>query len=70
MWVEASFFAGKGTEPDLSGAIETVGDLLQETGIIENDRWIKSWDGSRVYTNNKDYPFTRVLIRPMEWYNE
>ena len=62
----AMLFAGKGMEPDLSGAEETVGDMLQECGIIENDRWIKSWDGSRVLTSDKDNPRTELYIEPCE----
>lgn len=34
--------------PDLDGACVGFGDLLQKAGIISNDRWIASWDGSRV----------------------
>lgn len=65
--VEAHLFAGPGTEPDLSGALETVGDILQESAVIANDRWIKSWDGSRVHTTDKTHPRTELTIRPMEW---
>lgn len=60
--VRAHLYAGKGIEPDLSGALETVGDVLQEAGLIENDRWIKSWDGSRVLTIDKDHPRTELVI--------
>jgi len=52
--VEATLYAGRGVEPDLSGALETVGDVLQAAGIIENDRWIKSWDGTRVVCKHDD----------------
>jgi Holliday junction resolvase RusA-like endonuclease len=34
-------------EPDLSNAYQGVEDLLQEMGVIENDRLIYSHDGSR-----------------------
>ena len=62
--VKALMYAGKGTEPDLSGALETVGDVLQAAVIIENDRWIKSWDGSRVLTDDKDNPRTEITLEP------
>lgn len=46
--VEAYFLAGKGVPPDLDGACVGFGDLLQQAGIVSNDRWIASWDKSRV----------------------
>lgn len=46
--VKAFFLAGKGVPPDLDGACVGFGDLLQQAGIVSNDRWIASWDGSRV----------------------
>lgn len=42
-----AIFYYKGQRPDLSGSMESLGDLLE--GIYyENDRQIESWDGSRV----------------------
>ena len=51
----------KGTMPDLSGVLESVGDLLE--GLAYNDdKQIVSWDGSRVY-RDKDNPRTIVSVR-------
>lgn len=33
--------------PDLSNLLEAVGDMMQEAGIIQDDRQIADWDGSR-----------------------
>jgi Holliday junction resolvase RusA-like endonuclease len=33
--------------PDLSNLMEAVADMLQEAGIIQDDRLIADWDGSR-----------------------
>jgi hypothetical protein len=33
---------------DLAGFIQALGDLLEAAGILENDRLIASWDGSRL----------------------
>ncbi len=33
--------------PDLSNLMEALADMLQEAGIIKNDRLIEDWDGSR-----------------------
>lgn len=50
----------KGPQPDLSGCLESVGDCLE--GLAwDNDRQIKSWDGSRVI-HCKDFPRTEVEI--------
>lgn len=55
--VKAYFLAGKGAVPDLDGCMVGCGDLLQRAGIISNDKWIASWDGSRIIewrTHNKE----------------
>jgi hypothetical protein len=46
--VKAYFLAGKGAVPDLDGCMVGCGDLLQRAGIISNDKWIASWDGTRI----------------------
>jgi len=33
--------------PDLSNLMEAVADMLQEAGILQDDRLIADWDGSR-----------------------
>lgn len=51
----------KGPMPDLSGALESVGDCLQ--GIIwADDKLIYSWDGSRVF-HDKANPRTELIVR-------
>lgn len=58
--VTASIFY-KGQRPDLSGAMESIGDCLE--GIVwANDRQIISWDGSRLIKNN-DNPRTVVAVK-------
>ena len=53
----------KGQQPDLSGVLESIGDCLE--GVVwENDRQIKSWDGSRVVHCLAE-PRTEVEIREM-----
>lgn len=46
--IKATFYAGPGVEPDLDGACVGCGDLLAQCKVISNDRFIYSWDGSRV----------------------
>jgi Holliday junction resolvase RusA-like endonuclease len=50
-----------GQQPDLSGCLESIGDALE--GIIwENDKQIYSWDGSRLFHDNKN-PRTELIIK-------
>jgi len=51
----------KGSQMDLSGALESIGDTLE--GLIwENDKQIMSWDGSRLHHDLKN-PRTEVFVR-------
>jgi len=51
----------KGNLPDLSGALESVGDCME--GVLwANDKLIESWDGSRVYHELQN-PRTEVTVR-------
>jgi len=64
VWVKASFYCARGgREPDLDGLFVACGDLLEKSGIIENDRWIKSWDLSRAITSDGRNPRTEIVIR-------
>ena len=52
----------KGRMPDLSGAMESVGDCLE--GIAwKDDSQIRSWDGSRLIHDLKN-PRTEVYVSP------
>jgi hypothetical protein len=58
--IEARFFI-KGQLPDLSGALESVGDMLEGV-LYRNDKQIYSWDGSRVSHDPKN-PRTEIIVR-------
>ena len=52
----------KGQRPDLSGALESIGDCFE--GILwENDKQIESWDGSRLI-HDKDNPRVELEVEP------
>lgn len=52
----------KGPKPDLSGAMESIGDALE--GLAwENDGLIESWDGSRLIHDLNDQRIEMVI----EW---
>ena len=47
--------------PDISNLEEAVGDMMQEAGIIANDRQIEDWDGSRRFLD-KSNPRVEIYI--------
>ena len=47
--------------PDWTGLAQATGDILEKAGIIENDRLIDHWDGSRVIID-KDNPGVEITI--------
>lgn len=65
LWIQAVFFAGKGAVPDLDGCLVGCGDLLQKAGVVSNDRWISSWDGSILieWPEHGMEPYTVVIIQ-------
>ena len=54
---------------DLLGYLDGIADALQEAGVVEDDKWILGWDGSRL---DKDAAAPRVelVIGPLEAYRE
>jgi hypothetical protein len=44
---------------DCCGYYQAIGDMLQAAGIVADDRWISSWDGSRLL---KDAARPRIEI--------
>jgi Holliday junction resolvase RusA-like endonuclease len=58
--VEAHIYY-KGQQPDLSGALESIGDALE--GLVwVNDKQIMSWDGSRLF-HDLNNPRTEITVR-------
>jgi Holliday junction resolvase RusA-like endonuclease len=44
---------------DLINYLQAVADMLQEAGVLTDDKWVMSWDGSRL---DKDAANPRVEI--------
>ena len=38
---------------DAVGFYQALADVLEEAGVVQNDRWIVSWDGSRLEKDAK-----------------
>lgn len=62
VWVRAAFYLAKRQRPDLTNLEEAVGDMLEKAGVISNDYWIASWDGSRKF-KDWDRPRVEITIR-------
>ncbi len=79
VWVEAIFYAENANVGDLTGYEQGLADFLQSprmskktgtltrdgAGIIDDDKQIASWDGSRVRIDRLE-PRIEVTIRPFQ----
>lgn len=59
------FFKNFANEPDLDNLISSALDLMAVSGILANDKFVYSLDGSRKYPNS-GIEGTRIEIRPYE----
>ena len=48
--------------PDLVGLLQATSDILEKSGILENDRLIVSYDGSRIMGIDKENPRAEIFI--------
>jgi len=48
--------------PDLCGLMQATGDILEAAQVIKNDKFIVSWDGTRIAGINKENPCTELTI--------
>lgn len=39
---------------DAVGFYQAIADLLEKVGVVENDKWIVSWDGTRLMKDAKE----------------
>lgn len=54
--------------PDLVGLLQATSDILEKAGILENDRLIIGYDGSRIAGLDKRNP--RVEIEIQKWQDD
>jgi Holliday junction resolvase RusA-like endonuclease len=50
------------SKPDLNNLGAATADILEKAGIIENDRLIVSWDGSRIMGIDRENPRAEITI--------
>ena len=62
--LEAHFYQDA-NRADATGLYESLADLLQDAGILENDRQIADWDGSRRLVD-KLRPRVEVFLSVLE----
>lgn len=54
------------SRPDLLGLKQATADILEAAGIVENDRLIAGWDGSRIMGIDRDNPRAEIIVTLME----
>lgn len=52
--------------PDLVGLLQATSDILTKAKIIDDDKWIVHYDGSRIVGVDKAEPRTEIEIIPIE----
>lgn len=62
--IAATFFRARRTG-DLVNFLQAVADVLEDAGVVVDDKWIVSWDGSRLDHDPK-CPRVEVVIAPLE----
>jgi len=50
---------------DLIGYCQGLADLLQATGVVEDDLWIRGWDGTRLARTRQGPPRVEVELTPL-----
>ncbi len=56
------WLSDKRWKPDLVGILQSISDILEYYKVIENDRQIESYDGSRPMGLDKDLPRCEIEI--------
>lgn len=66
VWIEAEFNSKDRQRKDLNGLMQALGDLMVEAGILQDDFWIHSWDGTRRICDREKPVGTFIRIRPFQ----
>ena len=66
--IQFTFFFPDNRRRDLDNLITSALDLLSKSGVISNDKWVWSFDGSRMHYGCKDQPdgSTTIYIEEFE----
>jgi Holliday junction resolvase RusA-like endonuclease len=55
----------KGGMPDLVGLLQGTCDILEKGGVVDNDRQIVGFDGSRIAGFDRLNPRTEIVLEPV-----
>ncbi len=67
--ITALYYLKTARRPDLNNLMGATADILQAAGIIDDDKNIVSWDGSRIAGVDKERPRVEITIEKMGgWY--
>ena len=50
---------------DLVGYLQALCDVLEKAGVVEDDKWIKGFDGSRLMLD-RVHPETALVLTPLD----
>lgn len=64
--VTAQYWLRDRRRPDLNNLMAATADILQEAHIIQDDRDIISWDGSRIAGVDRENPRVEITIREVD----
>ena len=64
VWVRATFYRERATG-DWNGFTQALGDILEKAEVIENDRLIVHWDGTRLLKDARN-PRVELEITPVD----
>jgi len=64
VWVKALYWLpDRRSWPDLLGLEEATADILEKDRIIANDKFIVSWDGSRIAGVARENPRVEITVK-------
>jgi Holliday junction resolvase RusA-like endonuclease len=64
VWVKALYYMdSRRSWPDMLGLMEATADILEKGRIIANDKFIESWDGTRIMGVDKGNPRVEIEVR-------
>lgn len=65
MEVSCQYYLKENRKTDLTNLLAATHDILQKSGLIEDDSLIVSVDGSRIMGVDKDNPRVEIIIKAM-----
>ena len=60
--MEALYYMPTKARPDLLNLLQATSDIIEKAKVIENDKNIYSFDGSRIMGKDKDNPRVEILL--------